>query len=62
MSNANEFYEAVRKMRTAQRVYFKTRGYDALTESKRLEKLVDKMPEEYGTQNLFYNENTNKQA
>jgi|GEM_PF-1976267 len=38
-----DFYEAVRKMRTAQKAYFKTRGYDVLLESKKLEKLVDKM-------------------
>ena len=48
-----EFYEAVRKMRTAQKAYFKTRGFDVLAESKKLEKQVDKMLEEYGTLNLF---------
>lgn len=50
-----EFYEAVRKMRTAQKAYFKTRSRDILAESKKLENKVDAMLEEYGTLSLFGN-------
>lgn len=57
MDNFSEFFEAVRKMRAAQRVYFKTRGYDALAEAKKWEKQVDKMIEENNNFNLFGNGN-----
>lgn len=50
-----EIYEAVRKMRTAQKAYFKTRSRDILAESKKLENKVDAMLEEYGTLSLFGN-------
>ncbi len=36
-----EFLQLVTEMRTAQKEYFKTRTQTALTNSKRLEKLVD---------------------
>lgn len=52
-----EFYESVRKMRAAQKEYFKTRSKDILNESKKLEKKVDAMLEEYGTLRLFDNDN-----
>lgn len=38
---AKEFYDAVVKMRKAQRDYFRTRSQRSLGESKQLEKLVD---------------------
>lgn len=57
MDSTNDFFEAVRKMRTAQRVYFKTRGYDALAEAKKWEKQVDKMLAERNNLNLFENGN-----
>lgn len=37
----NEFIEMVRRMRSAQKEYFKTRSYDALKRSKVLEVAVD---------------------
>lgn len=40
--NVNKFFELVVSMREAQKAYFKTREYKYLTESKRLESLVDK--------------------
>ena len=51
--NWNEFYEAVRRMRTAQKEYFRTRKPDWLVESKKREKTVDVMLENYGTLDLF---------
>lgn len=41
-----DFIALVAQMRTNQKAYFKTRSYEALNESKRLEKLVDKAIEE----------------
>lgn len=49
----NEFYEAVRRMRTAQKEYFRTRAKDWLVESRRREKRVDTMLENYSTLELF---------
>ena len=40
------FIVLVAQMRTNQKAYFKTRSYEALRESKRLEKLVDNAIEE----------------
>ena len=40
--DAREFYEAVKKMRLAQRVYFATRSRPSLEESKRLEQVIDR--------------------
>lgn len=37
-----EFFDTVSLMREKQREYFKTKSSTALTESKRLEKIVDK--------------------
>lgn len=37
-----EFVSLVAQMRANQKTYFKTRAYDVLNESKRLERLVDK--------------------
>lgn len=37
----NEFIEMVRRMRNAQKEYFKTRSYDALKRSRVLEVAVD---------------------
>ena len=42
----NDFVKLVKEMREMQRRYFKTRSMEALTESKRLEKEVDKYIEE----------------
>ena len=39
--------ETVTKMRTQQKIYFKSRAQSDLIESKRLEKLVDGMLAEY---------------
>ena len=41
-----DFIALVAQMRTKQKAYFKTRSYEALNESKRLEKLVDNAIEE----------------
>ena len=41
ISEKKNFIALVAQMRTSQKAYFKTRSYEALTESKRLEKLVD---------------------
>lgn len=41
-----DFIALVAQMRTNQKAYFKTRNYEALNESKRLEKLVDNAIEE----------------
>ena len=38
---AKDFYDLVVDMREAQKTYFKTRSREALTESKRIEKLID---------------------
>lgn len=51
--NMSSFFEAVRKMRSAQRTYFQTRGYDALAEAKKWEKEVDKMIQEHNQTDLF---------
>ena len=40
--NIEEFAKLVKKMRDAQKMYFKTRDSKVLSESKRLEKEVDK--------------------
>jgi hypothetical protein len=40
--NIIEFVETVRKMRSAQKNYFKTRNRDFLIESKQLETAIDK--------------------
>lgn len=48
-----EFIEMVRRMRNAQKEYFKTRSYDALKRSKVLEVAVDKAIEESDEQQLF---------
>lgn len=40
--NAREFFDLVSEMRTEQKLYFQTRGSHHLTESKRLEREVDK--------------------
>lgn len=37
-----QFYDLVRRMRTAQREYFRTRSREILTQSKALEAQVDK--------------------
>ena len=42
----NDFVKLVKEMREMQKRYFKTRSMEALTESKRLEKEVDKYIEE----------------
>ena len=39
---ARQFFDLVRSMREAQKTYFRTRTTSALTESRRLEKAVDK--------------------
>lgn len=39
---AREFFEVVKKMRAAQKMYFKTRRNDDLKEAKQFEKTVDK--------------------
>lgn len=39
--NAREFYEAVVKMRNAQREYYKFKSHSNLVKAKRLEKVVD---------------------
>lgn len=41
-----DFIALVANMRANQKAYFKTRNYEALNESKRLEKLVDNAIEE----------------
>jgi len=41
-----EFIELVKKMREAQKSYFRTRDYNYLSESKKLERQVDKLIEE----------------
>lgn len=41
-----DFIALVAQMRTNQKAYFKTRSYEVLNESKRLEKLVDNAIEE----------------
>jgi len=41
--NTVEFVDAVRRMRTAQKQYFKTKDYASLREAKKLESEVDKM-------------------
>lgn len=38
----NEFYELVARMRAKQKEYFRTKDLNALNESKRLEREVDK--------------------
>lgn len=40
--NAQDFFELVRKMRVAQKGYFATRAQGYLTESKELEREVDR--------------------
>lgn len=42
----NDFVKLVKEMREMQKRYFKTRSMDALSESKRLEREVDKYIEE----------------
>lgn len=39
--NAREFYDAVVKMRNAQRAFYKSKRHDNLIKAKRLEKVVD---------------------
>jgi len=39
--DAKKFYDTVKKMREAQRLYFKTRSPSALEESRRLERTID---------------------
>jgi len=39
--NARQFYEAVRKMRMWQKMYFTTRTQKALEESKKAERIID---------------------
>ena len=38
----NEFYDLVNEMRTAQKMYFKTRDANYLDEARKLERTVDK--------------------
>lgn len=45
-----DFIALVAQMRTNQKAYFKTRSYETLNESKRLEKLVDNAIEEMTAQ------------
>lgn len=47
MDEIKLFVERVRKMRTAQKNYFRTRYTEYLRESKQLEKLVDEMCDKY---------------
>ena len=46
-----QFIEIVAEMRANQKLYFKTRDYKFLNESKRLEKLVDQAIEDYKNPN-----------
>ena len=46
-----QFIELVAEMRANQKLYFKTRDYKFLNESKRLEKLVDQAIEDYKNPN-----------
>lgn len=46
MEVKNEFVEYVRKMRTAQKKYYRTKDYMVLRLSMKLENVVDKMLEE----------------
>lgn len=41
--NVPEFIDTVRRMRAAQKQYFKTKDYISLSEAKKLESAVDKM-------------------
>lgn len=41
--NVPEFVDTVRRMRAAQKQYFKLKDYTSLTEAKKLEAEVDKM-------------------
>ena len=43
----NEFYELVARMRAKQKEYFRTKDLNALNESKRLEREVDKALKEH---------------
>lgn len=45
LTTFGEFVDLVKRMRMAQKQYFKTRSKDVLVESKRLEALVDKAVE-----------------
>ena len=51
--NTAEFIELVRRMREAQREYFRSRSSEALTESKRLERQVDTALAAAKTPSLF---------
>lgn len=44
------FVNMVRKMREVQRVYFRTRDYNAMLESKKYESLVDKYIKDFDEQ------------
>lgn len=48
-----QFMELVKKMRSAQKEYFRTRSKDVLLQSKQLEKEVDMMIKEISNERLF---------
>ncbi len=48
--STKEFYNTVASLREAQKLYFKTRTQYALTEAKRLEKVVDDEIKRYNEQ------------
>jgi len=48
MSRTTDFIRLVNRMRKVQKLYFKTRTQSALEDSKKLEREVDDMLEEFG--------------
>lgn len=52
---ANEIIELTKRVRAVQKEYFRTRSYEALNTSRRLEKELDTALESYGQAELFGN-------